>query len=278
MIQKFKIEFTGLVMGLIYLATCPFSVTKKITFIFQYLRLLVSFGSEETRYSFGPYKAKGYGRPSLRWLMTEIFIANEYYFHSRKKDPVIIDCGANIGLATLYFKSLYPASKIYAFEPDEAAFHMLKENIENNKLQDISVFKEGLSDSEKDAFFSLDLAKGSVINSLHRQNPGEKQKIHLIRLSDFIKKHELTHVDMLKVDIEGEEIALFHDLVANNCLKFVQDILVEYHHNIPGQKSALGRFIQLFEAEGYFVQIKTSPFPVGMKHRFQDVMIHAYRD
>src|ERR1041385_7511773 len=54
----------------------------------------------------------------LLHLYHEVFAKDEYLFSCDTESPVILDCGANIGMATLFFKWLYPQSKISAFEPD----------------------------------------------------------------------------------------------------------------------------------------------------------------
>jgi hypothetical protein len=47
--------------------------------------------------------------PKWHWhSLQEIFLEETYKFTSPKPDPVIIDCGANIGLSIIYFKKLYP--------------------------------------------------------------------------------------------------------------------------------------------------------------------------
>jgi len=48
-------------------------------------------------------------------------------------------------MATLYFKRLYPNSKIYSFEPDEKHYNMLKKNIEANKLKKIFIEKKAVT-------------------------------------------------------------------------------------------------------------------------------------
>src|SRR5436190_6322828 len=68
------------------------------------------------RENFFGYKVKGYDYSALSFLFNEVFISNDYYFKSSPRQPVIIDCGANIGMSVLYFKKLYPQSKIIAFE------------------------------------------------------------------------------------------------------------------------------------------------------------------
>jgi FkbM family methyltransferase len=45
------------------------------------------------------------------------------------KTPVIVDAGANIGAASLWFRRRYPASTIVAIEPDVGNFEVLKMNV-----------------------------------------------------------------------------------------------------------------------------------------------------
>jgi FkbM family methyltransferase len=59
-----------------------------------------------------------------------------------------LDCGANIGLATLFFKRLYPESEIHAFEPDPETFKMLRRNVEQNSLSYVYLYNVALSDQQ----------------------------------------------------------------------------------------------------------------------------------
>lgn len=42
--------------------------------------------------------------------------------------PVIVDCGANIGLATVWYAMRYPRATIYAIEPDARNYDLLEQN------------------------------------------------------------------------------------------------------------------------------------------------------
>jgi tRNA1(Val) A37 N6-methylase TrmN6 len=59
----------------------------------------------------------------------EIFEKGIYTFNSTNPNPVIIDCGANMGLSLLFFSINYPNAKIYAFEPDVSVLEYLERNI-----------------------------------------------------------------------------------------------------------------------------------------------------
>jgi hypothetical protein len=57
-------------------------------------------------------------REEYHALKRSIFTQDEYAFSSEEDAPVIIDAGAHIGIATLYFKWHYPQARITAIEPD----------------------------------------------------------------------------------------------------------------------------------------------------------------
>src|SRR6476660_7477663 len=48
-----------------------------------------------------------------------------------------VDCGANIGMAVLFFKALHPAAEVLAFEADPLTFAHLTRTIESNQLTSV---------------------------------------------------------------------------------------------------------------------------------------------
>src|SRR5579872_5565430 len=83
---------------------------------------------------------------TMRGLFREIFLRQDYRCDFSDDAPVIVDCGANIGFAVLYFKVMFPRSTVYAFEPSPEAFRLLSLNIAANHLSDVKVFNTALSD------------------------------------------------------------------------------------------------------------------------------------
>ena len=72
--------------------------------------------------------------PSFLWQFKEIFVDEIYKFNTMEKEPVIYDCGANIGMSCLYFKTLYPNCKIKAFEADPKIVQILRNNLARNNI------------------------------------------------------------------------------------------------------------------------------------------------
>ena len=64
--------------------------------------------NSEYSVSFFDYFVSGFSLEALETLFCEVFLGRPYYFRSHTSAPVIIDCGANIGVSVLYFKKLFP--------------------------------------------------------------------------------------------------------------------------------------------------------------------------
>ena len=89
----------------------------------------------------------------FRYLIREIFIEGCYFFHVEKPDPVILDCGSNIGLSIMFFKALYPEACVIGFEPEPTTFTQLAENVRANRLANVELHNIALSASDGDIDF-----------------------------------------------------------------------------------------------------------------------------
>ena len=63
----------------------------------------------------------------------DIFIDGALEFHADSAAPRILDCGGNVGLASLFFKRRFPHARITAYEADPALFAILKHNLAANR-------------------------------------------------------------------------------------------------------------------------------------------------
>ena len=59
----------------------------------------------------------------------DIFIHQSLEFDSDAPAPRILDCGANIGLASIYFRRRYPRAKLTAFEADPRLASICRRNL-----------------------------------------------------------------------------------------------------------------------------------------------------
>lgn len=74
--------------------------------------------------------------------LEQVFIDCEYEMTHSLHPKVILDCGANIGLGTVYFKNQFPDAKIISVEPEESNFELLMKNTAH--YNDIFCIKGGV--------------------------------------------------------------------------------------------------------------------------------------
>jgi len=154
---------------------------------------------------------------SFIYQFNEIFRNDVLNFKTNETNPIILDCGSNIGVSICYFKSIFPSSKIIAFEPDSAIFSILEHNTHNFDRANLSIHNKAVWTEETNLSFQPDGADGGRL-----LNKGE-QSVITIRLSDYLQ----TKVNMLKIDIEGAEKFVLPSIAEN--LKNVEHLFLELH-------------------------------------------------
>lgn len=282
-IKLFITVYYSLIVHFTYLIKSNLSLNEKFQILFKLLTInfkyfflskLFNLKSEKI---FG-YKVYAFDYWSIRYLFEEIFYKNQYLFISRNPEPLIFDCGANIGLTIIYFKWLYPNSVIYAFEPDKITFELLKKNVEQNNFSNVHLFNSAISNKNGQVEFFVDNENpGSLLMSKFKErNNKDKTIVDSISLTNFIRDKRLKNIDLVKMDVEGSEFEVIEDLYENDLLKEINKFYIEYHHKIEGQKSKLSTFLLPFEKNGFEYQIDTRCVPLNSENKFQDVIIYLY--
>lgn len=154
-------------------------------------------------------------------------IVHQHYKFNYKINPaVIVDGGANIGLATLALKNLYPLAKIICIEPDPQNYVQLLKNIA--PYQNVSAVNAGLWHKEAHLKISdkYNMGKwGMVTEEVDEQ---AEDTISTITVDQLMTKFSLERIDILKLDIETAERELF-SANYNNWLPRVKMIIIELH-------------------------------------------------
>jgi FkbM family methyltransferase len=213
---------------------------------------------------------------SFRCALREVFVRCDYIFEVANDAPVILDCGANIGLATLYFKRLYPKARISCFEPDPTTAAILQKNVEQNHLGDVSIHNLMLSNEDGEhSFYVATNVAGSLrmSGSPDRLSDHREIRVKTCKLSDYIDGP----IDLLKMDIEGAEYEVITELISSRKMSQIQRMVIEYHHKIEGQASCMSKFLSILEGEGFEYQLSGHCLPVTKQNTFQDILIGAYR-
>lgn len=177
---------------------------------------------------------------SLYYQIRQLFGDDLYGFKTGKKDPLILDCGAHVGLASLYFKEHYPTARIRAFEADAAITELCHANFTAFGFQDIALTHAAVWTHENGVNFDH-----SNDDAGHVSEQGDARGVPSVRLKSILAEEP---VDFLKLDVEGAEFDLFAD--CGDDLKRVSRMAVEVHA-MESTQAPIGRLLSLLETLGF---------------------------
>ncbi|APS38795.1 methyltransferase, FkbM family [Salegentibacter agarivorans] len=172
-------------------------------------------------------------------ILKEIFIDEEYKFIIKEK-CVLIDIGANIGIASMYFSQFDYIQRIYAFEPVRDTYDLARKNFKENNITKIAEFNNyglGAEDREENFLYNKSVKGNSGIR-------GKLSPSHTNRESPEIRKVQIKDVDkvlnpiikdnrdykiVIKMDCEGAEYEIMNRLSSNSLLNHIDIIILEWH-------------------------------------------------
>lgn len=168
----------------------------------------------------------------------QIFTIEEYNSaHLPNKAEVILDIGANIGLATNWFARRYPEATILSVEPDKENFDLLVENTRqfNSQCTPINAaiwFRDGVISLRKTDEQGKPLqAWGVQVQEARIDQIDRNELVKSLTIESLIKNRQIDFVDILKIDVEGSEFEIF-SYGDNDWLKRVGMIIIETHDRL----------------------------------------------
>jgi FkbM family methyltransferase len=186
----------------------------------------------------------------------DIFVQASLRFEASAPAPRILDCGANIGLASLYYKRLFPAARISAFEADPTLAALCRRNLEANGAADVGVQAVAIWTDTGTVRFRQEGADSGAIDGTSAGVDGPAVDVPSVRLRDLLA-HE--RADLLKLDIEGAEHIVLPDCA--DVLTRVDALLVDVHEFDPEHRG-LPALLKLLTAAGFEYAIDNlNPLP-----------------
>lgn len=203
----------------------------------------------------GPYSVRYSDLLTLCPQWHDIFVLGSLTFETRSQAPRILDCGANIGLASLFYKRRYPAARITAFEADPAIAALLTHNVRANGAADVEVVAAAAWTEAGEISFQADGADaGAVVSGGWRE--GRATRVPAVRLANWLARER---IDLLKLDIEGAEAAVLADCAG--VLENVNAMLLEVHEFDPDRRRG-PELLQLLVRSGFLYAVThVTPLP-----------------
>ena len=217
-------------------------------------------------------------RVEVDFFFADIFEHEVYLQHgiTIKDGDCIFDVGANIGFFTMFVHQKCRPAAVYAFEPAPPLFDILSRNAsvygEHAKL-----FNHGISNESKRATFTF-YPNSSGMSSFYGDKTEEKEALRAIMinqwrngmaqmeqvlehaddlleerfrsqtfecqlrtLSEVISEHQVTRIDLLKIDVQKSELDVLLGIADEDWEK-IQQIVIEVH-DIDGRLEIVNQLL-----------------------------------
>ena len=163
----------------------------------------------------------------------------------RGRAPVIIDAGANVGAASIWFGEAFPKARIYAVEPDGGNVEVLRMNVGGRG--NVTVVEAAIDSRPGRVSPQADDCQAWAVQ-VERDAAGT---IATTTIPAIMAAHDADDLFLVKIDIEGFEAQLFEDNL--DWLDKVSVVMIEPHDWLfPGagtsrnfQKAMLERRFEL---------------------------------
>lgn len=166
-------------------------------------------------------------RDYVNLQLYEIFVRDQYNPQTDKKNLVVIDIGANIGMASLYFKDI--AKHVYALEPNEECYKCLVKN--TKEYNNISCFNMGVSVRDHIKQYLIANVGQDMTNTFYVSDHVSMQsEAEIITFGSFLKEQGIDKVDVLKIDCEGWEYVIFSEKSFIENVSKIDTIVGESHY------------------------------------------------
>ncbi len=217
--------------------------------------------------------------PSQLWFqLAEIVKDRTYLQHGIRvgKGDLVIDAGANVGVAAAFFLTECQAGRVLSFEPVPAIYEMLVENLKN--LPGASTYEFGLSDSEgsveftyyegaaamssryampvrdhetvKSVLLDMGLSDQQAETRLEGDFDPQTVSCRLRTLSSVIAEEAIDRVDLLKIDVERAELDVLRGIEPGHWPAIWQ-VVAEVHD----EGDRLAEIRRLLKSKGFGIHL-----------------------
>ncbi|MBS3069311.1 FkbM family methyltransferase [Candidatus Micrarchaeota archaeon] len=184
----------------------------------------------------------------------DVLLNREYEYKSEFelvnfRGKLVVDAGAHVGLFSM-LASVF-ARKVVSVEPSAGNYDLLRENISQNSIGNVTAINKALWADENGIDF-YEAATSSGHSAIACESHVKKTHVETTTIESIVKEHG--DIDLLKMDIEGSEFGVFR-AIDSAVLKRIKKIVAEIH----AAKGEPGLIAQRLEAEGFKVEMHPSP-------------------
>jgi FkbM family methyltransferase len=184
-----------------------------------------------------------------------------------KKNPVLMDVGANIGNYSVSLAKKFGNAKIVAFEPTKIAYDALVKNCASTNVRTV---QKGLG--AKNELLTIYTSKDSSHNTMYKEvlqeflvkDKIEEETITIETLDTYCEQNNIDIVDFLKIDVEGNELFVLQGATKMLATKQIKVIQFEFNEMNVVSRVFLKDFYDLLGKDYDFHRLDTDRLiPLG---------------
>jgi FkbM family methyltransferase len=156
------------------------------------------------------------------------------------QDSIVFDVGGYKGQWASDMFARY-LCRIYVFEPVASFSRQLAKRFAHNP--GIRCFAFGLAAETRQQEICLLDDGSSIING-----QGEKERIELVSINEFLQDQGIEEIDLLKINIEGAEYELLEAMIRTGSLAKVKYLQIQFHITGPDSADRLARMREALAA------------------------------
>ncbi len=228
--------------------------------------------------------------PQLWYQLQEIVGSRSYLQHGVevREGDVVMDVGANIGVAAAFFAEECGAGQVHSFEPVQPIFEVLRENMRHfpaciphayglgakTERTEITFYPNDWAVSGlhadpaadhrtvKQALLNLGISPDEAESRLDGRFEPRVLECELRTLSEALAAESIERVDLLKIDVEKAELEVLAGIHPRDWPR-IHQVVAELHLEAPGREEAAG----MLRGHGFDVTIDQDPTMAGTPMR-----------
>lgn len=131
----------------------------------------------------------------------------DLFFRLIQPHDTVLDVGAHIGWYALHVASRFASSKVIAVEPVPTSNTLLRQNVQRNQLENVTVCDFALANTTNDTTLYVPVGLPTAASSANILGYGQSITVATRRMDDVVAELDLTP-QVIKIDVEGSEYAV----------------------------------------------------------------------
>ena len=176
---------------------------------------------------------------SDRWALWQVFAKRHFEYALQDPPWLIVDGGANVGYASVYFANRYPEARIIAVEPDPENCSMFRKNCA--AYPNVELIEGALWQAEAELVIENPGHHSWGFRVAEASTTPMDHSFRGVTVAGILARSPEQCIDLLKLDIEGSEEGLF-SYGYEDWIGRIGNLMIETHG--PGSRAVVFAVMQ----------------------------------